>query len=140
MRPFDAGSLNSIRAAHAGKSFVLAFWSVTCEPCRGEMKLWKSFRRKYPGVPVVLVSTDLPGERSAIADFLARYDPGPVEHWAYADEFTERIRYAVDPGWRGELPRTYFFNAAHERDAHSGRLDPRQTERWFSRQAAVQRK
>ena len=42
IRGFDAKSLEAIRAEHAGKPFVLALWSVTCEPCRDEMQIIKA--------------------------------------------------------------------------------------------------
>ena len=58
-------------------------------------------------------------------------NPGPVQHWMFADEFSERVRYSVDKSWRGEMPRTYFFDAAHDAAAHSGLLDRRMVEQWF---------
>jgi predicted amidohydrolase YtcJ len=137
LRPFRAESVEAIRQAHKGKAFVLAFWSIHCEPCRDEMAVWRNVRRRYPGVPVLLVSTDAPGERAAAVAFLARYDPGPVETWIFDDEFTERVRFAVDRSWRGELPRTYLYDAAHRADARSGKLDGRWLEGWLERAANV---
>ena len=139
LRPFDARSLEAIRAAHSGKPFVLAFWSVYCEPCREEMGLWKAMRRKYPDVPVVLVATDAPEDRAAVVKFLARHSPGRVESWAFADEFSERVRFAVDRSWRGELPRTYFFDASHRSLARSGVPERRWIDDWFSQQAKTAR-
>jgi hypothetical protein len=133
LRPFDAASLEAIRLEHAGRPFVLALWSVHCEPCAREMALWRRLHRKHPGVEVILVATDHPGERAKVAAFLRRHDPGPVQRWAYADEFEERIRYSIDPAWRGELPRAYFFDAAHKAEARSGVVDERWAERWFER-------
>jgi thiol-disulfide isomerase/thioredoxin len=135
LRPFDAKSPEAIRAANAGKPFVLAFWSVYCEPCREEMALWKSMRHKYPEVPVILVATDPPEERAMVEKFLARFSPGPVQTWTFADDFAERVRFAVDRSWRGELPRTYFFDASHRPLARSGIPDRAWVEDWFSRQA-----
>ena len=139
LQPFDANSLDAIRAAHAGKPFVLAFWSVYCEPCRAEMGLWKAVRRKYPDLPVVLVATDPPADRAAVVKFLARHSPGRVDSWVFADEFSERVRFAVDRSWRGELPRTYFFDAAHRSIARSGVPERRWIDDWFSQQAATAR-
>ncbi|HZM48498.1 MAG TPA: TlpA disulfide reductase family protein [Burkholderiales bacterium] len=139
LRPFTASSLDAIREARAGKPFVLAFWSIHCEPCREEMAQWKSLQRKYPGLPIVLVSTDLPVERTRVTEFLSRYDPGRVETWIFADEFGERVRYAVDRTWRGELPRTYLYDAAHRPETRSGRFDKNWIESWFARQGAASR-
>lgn len=134
LREFDADSLAAIRAVHAGKPFVLTFWSVHCDPCRAEMADWKTLRRRYPRIPVVLVAADSLRERAVIEAFLKRYDPGSVERWAFADDFQERIRYSVDRGWRGELPRTYLFDAGHRSDAISGAIRLDAVDAWMKRQ------
>ena len=131
IRPFDADSMAAIRAQYPGKPFVLAFWSTGCEPCRKEMALWRGLKLRYPQLPILLVSADAPGEEAAVRAFLMRYNPGPVQHWMFADEFAERVRYSVDKSWRGEMPRTYFFDAAHAAEPHSGLLDRRAVEQWF---------
>jgi thiol-disulfide isomerase/thioredoxin len=136
LRPFDAGSLDAIRAAHAGKPFVLAFWSVYCEPCRDEMPDWGSLQAKYPRVPILLVATDPPGDRAAVEQMLSRHPLGQVETWTFADDFAERVRFAIDRRWRGELPRSYFFDARHRAVARSGRLDKPWTRRWLAQQTA----
>lgn len=134
-RPFDAGSLETIRREHAGRPFVLSLWSVHCEPCAREMPVWRDLQARYPGVKVVIVSTDSPAQLKRIKAFLRRHDPGPVESWRYADEFDEKIRYAIDPKWRGELPRTYFHDAAHKVEAVSGLPEAKWLEDWFARMA-----
>ncbi len=139
LRPFDAGSMEKIRTEQAGKPFVLAFWSVSCEPCRDEMPLWKAMRRKFPGVPIVLVAADPPAEHASAGRFLKQYDPGSVQRWAFADDFGERVRYSVDKGWRGELPRTYFYDASHRGEARSGVLDKNEVAAWFAGHAAARR-
>ena len=75
-------------------------------------------------------------ERAKVLRTLAQYKPGPVENWAFADEFAERVRFSVDRSWRGELPRTYFYDAAHNADVHSGRIDMRRADAWFAQQGA----
>src|SRR6202008_3672241 len=129
---FDVSSLDEIRKANAGRPFVLAFWSVHCEPCQRDMPLWSRMRDRHPGVAVVLVATDPPAEHERVKAFLTRFDPGPVERRWFSDDFEERTRYAVDPKWRGELPRTYFFDARHQRVVRSGALDAKWVEGWFA--------
>jgi len=131
LQPFDAKTPAAIRKAEAGKPFVLAFWSITCEPCRDEMTTLKEAQRRHPGLRVHLVSVDSRPDPAAVRAFLERYNPGPAVRWAFADDFGERVRYAVDPGWRGELPRTYLFDAAHRATVHSGRLDAKALEQWL---------
>lgn len=129
--PFDAESMARIRQEMAGQPFLLAFWSVHCEPCRDEMPQWRVLRQRFPGVHVLLVAADEPGEHGRVLDFLAAHDLTGVRTYAYDDAFAERIRHSVDPRWRGELPRAYFFDAAHRVSARSGRLGPAQLEKWM---------
>ncbi len=131
--PFDANSLASLRKTHAGRPFVLAFWSLHCEPCRDEMAEWNAVKRRHPSLPVILVSTDTPSDGRMIETFFAKYPPGAVQKWVFADAFTERVRYAVDKSWRGELPKSYFFDAAHKIEAKSGRVNRTWIEAWAAR-------
>jgi thiol-disulfide isomerase/thioredoxin len=134
--PFDAKSLATLRKTHQGKPFVLAFWSVYCEPCRDEMAEWDAAKRKHPSLPIALVSTDAPADRALIDEFLKKYPPGPVQKWLFADAFSERVRYAVDKSWRGELPKSYFFDAAHRAEVKSGKVDRVWIEAWLAKQPA----
>lgn len=138
LRAFERESLQAIREAHAGRPFVLALWSVYCEPCREEMATLARFRAEHPELAVVLVATDPPEEEAAVRRMLAEYAPKGVETWAFADAFVERLRYAVDPRWRGELPRTYLYDSEHRVDAVSGRLDAGHLSDWIDRVAAPQ--
>lgn len=130
--PFDAGTLAALRRTYAGKPFVLAFWSLHCEPCREEMAEWNAVKRKFPSLPIVLVSTDTLADRALIEKFFAKYPPGPVQKRVFADAFSERVRYAVDKSWRGELPRSYFFDAAHKAEVKSGRVERAWIAAWAS--------
>jgi thiol-disulfide isomerase/thioredoxin len=139
IRAFSVKSFDEIRKANAGKAFVLAFWSIHCAPCIEDMSDWRALKQKYSSVPILLVTTDPPEQHAAAARMLEKYRPGPVETWGFADDFGERVRFAVDRTWRGELPRTYFFDAAHRAETVSGRVDVPRAQAWFARQAASQR-
>src|SRR5262249_43377094 len=102
MRPFGTDTLAAIKSRYANRPFVLAFWSIHCAPCLDDMATWRSLRERFPEVPIVLVSTDPPAEQSAMHKALSRFPPGNVETWAFADDFVERTRYAVDRNGRGE--------------------------------------
>lgn len=135
-RAFERDSLQAIRDAHAGQPFVMAMWSAYCEPCREELAMLVRFRAAHPQVAVVLVATDPPEELAAVRSMLAQYASEDVETWAFADAFVERLRYAVDPRWRGELPRTYLYDAQHRFSAISGRVDAARLRDWFDGAAA----
>lgn len=140
LRPFDAKSLAEIRQTYAGRPFVLAFWSIHCLPCKEEMVTLAALQKKFPGVPVVLVATDPPSAKPAVVRYLASQKLGRIETWAFADEFAEKVRFAVDRKWHGELPRTYFFDPKHESVAHSGVIDAAWAESWLKEQTAVKAK
>jgi hypothetical protein len=40
---------------------------------------------------------------------------------------------AIDPKWRGELPRTYLYDAQHRRVAISGVIDEEKLREWLER-------
>jgi thiol-disulfide isomerase/thioredoxin len=137
LRNFEAATLAEIRAQQSGRPFVVVFWSVTCEPCRDELALLASLVRRYPGVRVLLVAADAPERRGVVLRTLALYDLQGIELWQFGDQPAERIRYAVDRAWRGELPRTYFHDAAHRVTAFTGCVTPEEFESWLSRAASA---
>jgi thiol-disulfide isomerase/thioredoxin len=140
LRPFTAKSLDELRRENAGKPFVVAFWSLHCAPCKEELAVLKTLHGKHPSLPIVLVATDPPQQKDAIRQFLSQYELGKLQTWSLAEDFDERIRFAIDRRWRGELPRTYFFDAAHRSTAHSGLVDAGWLETWLARETAQPRK
>lgn len=133
VQPFTSKRFPEIREAHAGQPFVVAFWSTHCEPCKAEIALLTRFHREFPSVKIILVATDTPAERSSVEHFLAKYELGQMAVYQFGDEAEERIRFSVDPHWRGELPRSYFFDRRGEVTAQSGVPDEIWVRRWFER-------
>ena len=130
IKPFVRGSVQQIAAARQGKPFILAFWSLTCTHCREELGLLGGLLKQHPALSVVVVSTDTPEAASAIAATLAEYRLERAEAWVFADSFSERLRADVDRKWRGELPRTYLYDRAHQATAVSGKLNSQQLDIW----------
>jgi thiol-disulfide isomerase/thioredoxin len=139
LQPFDAESPAALRQTNAGRPFVLVFWSVHCAPCFAEMAQWRAYRKQFPGVPIMQVAIESLDESAAIVAVLDRYDAATTGHLAFVDDYAEKIRYAVDPAWRGETPRVYFYDRAHKRIARSGAIDAEWTRRWFEQQSGVAR-
>lgn len=137
LRAFERDSLAMIRQAHAGQPFVLAMWSVYCEPCRAEMEMLSRFKAANPEVRVVLIAADPPEDADAVRRMLLQHAPAGAETWAFADAFVERLRYAVDPRWRGELPRTYLFDAEHQSTAVSGAIKEDALATWWQARSAA---
>ncbi len=131
LHPFVRGSHRQIVAAHAGKPFVVAFWSATCTNCRDDLELFGKLKQKYRDFDLVLVATDTPEQNHEIAQILQRYHLEHADSWVFADNYAERLRFEIDAQWYGELPRTYFYDVQGHAVGLSGSLEPAQVEGWI---------
>jgi thiol-disulfide isomerase/thioredoxin len=104
-RPFLRGSWQELRQLHQGKPTIVHFWGITCAPCMVEMPRWAKLAETDRKLDLVLVDADPVGE-AADAPMLAKMGLAGTESWRFADDFTERLRYEIDPKWHGELPLT----------------------------------
>lgn len=137
VRLFETGSLATIKAAHEGRPFILALWSIDCTHCPQELQTLGELRRRNPQVAVVLVSTDAPDHASQLADFAASRGLSSAEQWVFADPQPQKLRYEIDRRWWGELPRTYLFDGDHKAAAYSGPVDDDALQQWLAAQAAA---
>lgn len=138
-QPLQRGSFQQIVAAHAGKPYIVAMWSLSCTHCGADLEIFGRLANKYPQFNLVLISTDSPEQEAAIQRTVGKYRllpaakrAGRVESWVFADSYTERLRFEIDSQWYGELPRTYFYDARGKATAISGVLDEAKTELWVS--------
>jgi thiol-disulfide isomerase/thioredoxin len=136
-RPFDDNSLMALKQEQAGRPFVLVLWSASCVPCREELRLWGEWSRRYPTVKVVLVSTDPPEEHAAAQRMAERYADPHADLRAFASDYAEHLRWSIDPAWHGEVPRSYFFDAAHHAEPKSGLVDAAFVEGWLSKNSPI---
>lgn len=130
VRPFGPGSLPQIQAERSGKPFILALWSAACTHCPSELKALGDLTRQHPGLDIVLVAADTPADIPQLERLAADYGLGRQAQWVFADAQPEKLRFAIDRRWYGELPRTYFFDAQHRREAGSGVMPVERLERW----------
>lgn len=133
VRPFVAGSLAHIEKEQAGKPFVLVLWSLTCAYCPKELKMLADLQKTNPALRVVLVATDTPAESAQIAKKLDDYGLSAAPRWVFADDMPERLRFEIDRRWYGEVPRTYFYDATHQREARAGLVSRADFEAWWAR-------
>jgi hypothetical protein len=137
MRPFQAGSLAEIKAARQGQPFILFVWSAGCEPCRQQLGLLRELARMKPRVPLVLVATDGTGLAKSAVQALSQYGLEHEDIWMFTEAESAALRREIDAAWDGKLPRTYLYDAAHGRQAVSGRLDRARIDGWV-RQATAE--
>jgi thiol-disulfide isomerase/thioredoxin len=117
------GSFGDIKAQHAGKPFVVMLWSLDCAYCLESFHALEQARRKRK-VEVVTIATDRADDLESASDIRKKLAAGGLRSqvWAFGNASAEQLRYSIDPKWRGELPRTYWFNAQGQSIAHSGAL------------------
>ena len=135
-QPFARGSWQTLRAAHAGQPMVVHLWGLTCGPCLVELPQWGRLLRERPDLKLVLIAADpVPEEPARAAGTLEKAGLGKAESWMFADRFEERLRYEIDPRWRGELPRTLLIDRAGAVQVISGIADLDQVRAWLDAQA-----
>lgn len=106
LRPFGKGSWQELKQLHAGQPTIVHFWGLTCGPCLAELPQWGKFAVD-PGADLVLVAADpVPEPANSLLANLAKAKLDRVESWVFADPYTERLEYEIDPDWQGELPLT----------------------------------
>lgn len=116
---FDSANAARIAASQQGKPFVLVVWSLDCVYCKRNFDALGKLRARHPALRVVTLSTDSAEALPQLRQVLQRVSL-TRNAWVFGPEPQERLRYAVDPEWMGEMPRTYFYRADGQRQGVSG--------------------
>ncbi len=99
---------------------VVALWSSDCIHCKKNLRLFSAMAKKDRHLRIVSIATETESpELTGLLDAL----PLPGKRYAYGDTAPEALAYALDPTWRGELPRTLIFDGKGGKTAVSGALD-----------------
>lgn len=132
LKPFEPASLEQIVASHRGKPFVLLVWSMDCEFCQASLDVLSKARAADPGLDIVTVTTDPIADTALAEQVRARLAALLLtgNTWSFGAESPERLRYALDPLWRGEKPRSYWYDAGGKRLAYSGMIKPARVAQW----------
>ncbi|MBB3015825.1 TlpA family protein disulfide reductase [Cupriavidus alkaliphilus] len=116
---FESASAARIAASQQGKPFVLVVWSLDCVYCKRNFDALGKLRALHPDLRVVTLATDRAEASPQVQQVLDRVRLSR-NAWVFGHEPQERLRYAVDPDWMGEMPRTYFYRADGQRQGVSG--------------------
>ena len=118
---------------HAGgQKLIVHFWSLACAPCLTELPEWGKFLAGHPGAPLVLVNWETcPQPEDRIRNTLAKSGFAGTEQWALADDFEQKIRFAIDRDWMGELPRTQLIAPDGSVTTISGAMDFAKLAAWL---------
>lgn len=129
---FKPGSYSQILHQRQQQSFILVLWSIDCPPCYQELALLGEKIKEQPELDLVLVSTDATDDVREIKKQLTKYGLNSINAWVFDNQIAQQLRYEIDPGWYGELPRSYLFDKQHNRQPVSGVLKPEMLQRWES--------
>lgn len=130
---FVSGSYQQILAANANRPFMLVVWSINCPSCLKDMELLSNIHKGKPELKMIMLAADEPSATEQIQQILEKNQLSGIENWAYADDNTEKLQFEIDPKWYGELPRTYFFDKAHQRTGVSGVLSKEDYDAMFAK-------
>ena len=112
-----AGAAKIADPASHRRPTVLALWSYDCVYCKKNLALFTDMARAHPQLKLLTVAAEPAEPRlAALLDGLAV----PGQRFAYGGAPPEVLAYALDPKWRGELPRTILFDGRGGRVALSG--------------------
>jgi thiol-disulfide isomerase/thioredoxin len=120
LKPFTTGSYQQLLASNVNKPFMLVVWSVDCPPCLKEMALLSDIHKNNPNLKMIMLAADELSNSEQIEQKLKQHQLDEIDNWVFADENSQKLRFEIDPKWYGELPRTYFFDTAHQRTGISG--------------------
>lgn len=82
---------------------------------------------------MIMLAADEPSATEQIQSTLEKHQLSDIENWVYADDNTKKLQFEIDPKWYGELPRTYFFDKAHQRTGVSGVLSKQDYDEMFAK-------
>lgn len=126
MRTFTKDSLKQIVAEQKGKPFVLVVWSLDCSFCQTSLENLAAERSRGRKLRIVTLSTDSITDGETMSASMKRLRALGLNGnaWAFDDQPAEVLRYALDPGWHGEKPRSYWIDVKGEKKAYSGLITP----------------
>lgn len=135
-QPFVQGSFAALRAAHAGRPWIVHLWGLSCGPCLIELPQWGQLAKDNAGAAIVLINADRPDPRAnpRITGVLERAGLAGVPSYVFADRFEDRLRFELDAEWQGELPRTLLIGAGGVVSAMTGTADMAAIREWIGRQ------
>lgn len=130
---FTSGRYQQILANNANQPFMLVVWSINCPSCLKDMELLSSIHKSRPELKMIMLAADDLSATEQIQQILEKNQLSELENWVYAEDNTQKLQFEIDPKWYGELPRTYFFDKAHQRTGVSGVLSKEDYDAMFAK-------
>ncbi|PPD42680.1 MAG: thiol-disulfide isomerase [Methylocystis sp.] len=132
-KPYGRGAFAQIVKAHAGRPLMMHFWSITCPPCIAELPQWAKMIEMRKDVDVVMVNIDGDEDRTRAMLRLEKAGLGKAAHYAFSDDFVDKLYFEVDKSWRGELPFTALIAPDGAVTTVTGAIDDPLVTKWLEK-------
>ncbi|HEJ2441589.1 TPA: TlpA family protein disulfide reductase [Burkholderia multivorans] len=135
LQPLRAADIATLYAGAHERPLAVEIWSLDCGYCRENAAHLVAWQRRHPDVRVAMIAMDAYDDnRAALEQALAQMNlPPQIAQYANAEPMPERLRAALDAGWRGEMPRTVWIARDGTREARSGLLTDGVLDGWLQR-------
>jgi DNA polymerase III psi subunit len=132
LKPLRASDVAAVLAASPGKPQIVEIWSLDCSYCRENTARIVEWQKKHRDVRLTMIAMDsIDDNAAALSQVLATLPlPPQTVLYANAEAIPEKLRRALDPSWRGEMPRTLLIDAHGARQASSGLLQSATLDAW----------
>jgi thiol-disulfide isomerase/thioredoxin len=131
--PFDMNTRKVIEKRYIDQPLIISFWSIDCPYCIEDLKKLGKALSKNTNVKLITVCVDGKESAKKAERILSQANLPKHEQYQYAEVDEDRLRYNIDPAWYGELPRTYFYDAAHQVTPLSGKISNSFLDKWFKK-------
>ncbi|MEY4920558.1 MAG: hypothetical protein RLZZ564_86 [Pseudomonadota bacterium] len=131
--PFEINTRNDIEKKYLSQPLIISFWSIDCSYCIDDLKKLGKALRKNKNVKLVTVCVDEKESAKKAERILNQANLPKHEQYQYAEVDEDKLRYSIDPTWYGELPRTYFYDAAHQVTRLSGKISNSFLDAWLNK-------
>ena len=131
--PFDMNTRKVIEKRYIDQPLIISFWSIDCPYCIDDLKKLGEALSKNTNVKLITVCVDGKESAKKAERILSQANLPKHEQYQYAEVDEDRLRYNIDPSWYGELPRTYFYDAAHQVTPLSGKISNSFLDKWFKK-------
>ena len=133
IRPLTAADARALFAQRPEKPRVIASWSIDCAYCHQNLKTLADEAKKRRSFELILVAIEPIESAATLASLQKKLAGRKFTSYAVADATMEQFRYAIDPAWAGEMPRTWFIGADGSRQSYSGVVKGDLLSSWLSK-------
>ncbi len=131
--PFEINTRNVIEKKYLNQPLIISFWSIDCPYCIDDLKKLGKALSKNKNVKLITVCVDGKESAKKAQRILNLAHLPEHERYQYAEVDEDKLRYSIDPTWYGELPRTYFYDTAHQVTPLSGKISNSFLDAWLNK-------